>query len=223
MEGIGSSSSSSWHSTGRLLPKFQNSTKTDEKKSHCEYLFGQRKTESTSRNSIRNVREKSYNTCRKANYSRFLQQNIPGPQTEQKMETSNRSQYVEPKPYCTDLQDGDGRNDSKLASKRGMDMLSGYPRRILPYTDSSKSSKIPTLSNAARNLSIRCSAVRNRYSAVRVYLNRQGGKTVSKVERGKDSPVSRRLADSGRLKRAVSRRFKNTDNTDSTIGMADKF
>ena len=104
-------------------------------------------------------RQKCSRTGPQSNISRVFQPTIFSPQTQQQMETYTRSEQAESFPQGGEIQNGDTGNHQNVPPARGVGHLSGFQRRLLPYTNTGTVQEISEISCPGSDVPIQSTAL----------------------------------------------------------------
>ena len=123
----------------------------------------------------------------------LLQPLVSGTKAQQQMEAHPRSKPAELFPSNIILQDGDTRDHPTLPSKRGVGDVSGFQRRLLPYSYRTKVVEIPQILPPQSSLSVHSSPLRSLNGSVGVHKSGQAGQVNGTGSGYQNPPVPRRL------------------------------
>ena len=209
--------------TRRLSHRFQKFAKTSKETYNFEQIPEPPKANCFKRSSRDNASKRCDNPCKKSFYSGILQQTISCPQTQPKMETGYRSELSEHPSQHTHLQDGNSRNNPEVDPARGVGGICRLNRCLFSHPNSSSITKISKISDRSRYFSISSPTLRPGHCTSRIHSGSEGGKTDCSISKPKIASVSRRLAASFILKRAISRRFTKTSTFNPGNGLDYQF
>ena len=119
---------------------------------------------------------------------------IPGTQTLEKVETSDRFQYFKPSVKCTNFQNGNSRIYQEVDSKAGVGHFDRPHRRLFTCYNSPSISKIYEISNKKRGSPISGTPFWCRNSSPRVNSHCERGKTHSSSQEPQNTSIAGRLA-----------------------------
>ena len=123
----------------------------------------------------------------------LLQPLVSGTKAQQQMEAHPRSKPAELFPSNIILQDGDTRDHPTLPSKRGVGDVSGFQRRLLPYSYRTKVAEIPQILPPQSSLSVHSSPLWSLNGSVGVHQSGQGSRVNGTSSGYQNPPVPRRL------------------------------
>ena len=202
-----SSSQSSKFTTTWLSSRFQNSSKIVKNFAHCERISQQKQRWRPPRGSSGHAHKEGGSSCQETHNSGILQQTVPGSQTLDKVETSDRLKYFKQSFACTNFQNGNSRIYEEVNSTGGVGHLDRPNRRLFSCSNLPSISKISEISNQKRGFLILGTPFWCSNSNPRVYSDSEGGKTHSSSQEPQNASVSGRLASSATHKRTMSHRF----------------
>ena len=191
---FGRSSQSSKFTTTRLSSIFQNSSKIVKNSAHFERISQQKQRWRPPRGSSGHAYKE-------------LQQTIPGTQTLEKVETSDRFKYFKQSFACTNFQNGNSRIYQEVNSTEGVGHLDRPDRHLFSCSNSPSISKISEISSQNRIFPIFGTPFWCSNSSHRVYSDSKRVKTHSSSQEPQNSSVSGRLASSVTHERTMSHTF----------------
>ena len=182
-----------FNSSGGVQPTLQRETSSNKVTGHYQWICksGQKQTHKGLL-----TRTHSETGCRKGDNSilpSFLQPVVSGSKTQPKMETHLGLKSAELLPSNCIIQDGDTRDHSTLPSKRGVGDVSGFQRRLLPYSNRTKVAEIPQVLPPQSSLSVHSPPLWPLNGSVRVHKGGQGSQVNGTGSGYQDPPVPRRL------------------------------
>ena len=182
-----------FNSSGGVQPTLQRETSSNKVTGHYQWICksGQKQTHKGLL-----TRAHSETGCRKGDnpiLPSFLQPVVSSSKTQPKMETHLGLKSAELLPSNCILQDGDTRDHPTLPSKRGVGDVSGFQRRLLPYSDRTKVAEIPQVLPPQSSLSVHSPPLWPLNGSVRVHKGGQGSQVNGTGSGYQDPPVPRRL------------------------------
>ena len=182
-----------FNSSGGVQPTLQRETSSNKVTGHYQWICksGQKQT----RKGLL-TRTHSETGCRKGDnpiLPSFLQPVVSSSKTQPKMETHLGLKSAELLPSNCIIQDGDTRDHSTLPSKRGVGDVSGFQRRLLPYSNRTKVAEIPQVLPPQSSLSVHSPPLWPLNGSVRVHKGGQGSQVNGTGSGYQDPPVPRRL------------------------------
>ena len=182
-----------FNSSGGVQPTLQRETSSNKVTGHYQWICksGQKQTHKGLL-----TRTHSETGCRKGDNSilpSLLQPVVSGSKTQPKMETHLGLKSAELLPSNCIIQDGDTRDHSALPSKRGVGDVSGFQRRLLPYSNRTKVAEIPQVLPPQSSLSVHSPPLWPLNGSVRVHKGGQGSQVNGTGSGYQDPPVPRRL------------------------------
>ena len=218
-----SSSQSSKFTTTWLSSRFQNSSKIVKNSAHFERISQQKQRWRPPRGSSGHAHKEGGSSCQETHNSGILQQTVPGTQTLDKVETSDRFKYFKQSFACTNFQNGNSRIYEEVNSTWGVGHLDRPNRCLFSCSNLPSISKISEISNQKRGFLILGTPFWCSNSDPRVYSDSEGGKTHSSSQEPQNSSVSGRLASSATHKRTMSHRFPKLGKIGARTRLAHQF
>ena len=139
--------------------------------------------------------------------SGFLQSHLLSPQAEQQVTPDLRPQFPKQVPEGSNLQNGNSRVYNAVSAKRRVGLLSRFQRFLLSHSHMPQLLKIPKVSPSKSDLSNHSSTFWPLHSSHGVYYRGKGSETHGLKVSHPDSPVSRRLAHSGKGRGNMSQTY----------------
>ena len=184
---------SSFHSSGRVQPTLQGETSSDKVTGNYQWI---RKSDQKQTHKGLLTSSPSKTSGRKGDNSvlpGLLQPLVSSTKTQQQMEAHPRSKLAELLPSNLIFQDGDTRVHPTLPSKRGVGDVSGFQRRLFPYSNRTKVAEIPQIFSPQSSLSVHSSPLWPLNGSVGVHQGGQRSQVNGTGSGYQDPPVPRRL------------------------------
>ena len=184
---------SSFHSSGRVQPTLQGETSSDKVTGNYQWI---RKSGQKQAHKGLLTSSPSKTSGRKGDNSvlpGLLQPLVSSTKTQQQMEAHPRSKSAELLPSNLIFQDGDTRDHPTLPSKRGVGDVSGFQRRLFPYSNRTKVAEIPQIFSPQSSLSVHSSPLWPLNGSVGVHKGGQRSQVNGTGSGYQDPPVPRRL------------------------------
>ena len=184
---------SSFHSSGKVQPTLQGETSSDKVTGNYQWI---RKSGQKQAHKGLLTSSPSKTSGRKGDNSvlpGLLQPLVSSTKTQQQMEAHPRSKSAELLPSNLIFQDGDTRDHPTLPSKRGVGDVSGFQRRLFPYSNRTKVAEIPQIFSPQSSLSVHSSPLWPLNGSVGVHKGGQRSQVNGTGSGYQDPPVPRRL------------------------------
>ena len=184
---------SSFHSSGRVQPTLQGETSSDKVTGNYQWI---RKSGQKQAHKGLLTSSPSKTSGRKGDNSvlpGLLQPLVSSTKTQQQMEAHPRSKSAELLPSNLIFQDGDTRDHPTLPSRRGVGDVSGFQRRLFPYSNRTKVAEIPQIFSPQSSLSVHSSPLWPLNGSVGVHKGGQRSQVNGTGSGYQDPPVPRRL------------------------------
>ena len=155
-------------------------------------------------------RQKCSRTGLQSNISRGFQPAVFSPKTQQQMKTYTGSEQAESFPQGGEISNGDTGNHQNVPPIRGVGNLSGFQRRLLPYTNTGTVQEISEISCPGSDVPIQSSAFWSVHSTHGVHCVSKGGGTDGHTQGYKNPPVPRRLVGESQVPPYLSPAYPNS-------------
>ena len=181
------------HLEGGLRPTVQNETTSDMVSSHQKWLCKSGKKPGSVRGLNCLEREVGSRKGCRTDLPVLLQPVVPGPKTQQQVETHFRPQSAKclsPNKHLQDEKPGDYQG---LLTQKGVGHVTGFQRRLLSYPHPSQIQKIPPVLFERQGISVHSPSLRTGHGSIEVYQGGQRGEIDGSDKGYKNPPVPRRL------------------------------
>ena len=179
------------HLAGRLYPSIQNEAPPGQISSHQKWLCKSGQKSSSFRSSKCLNRKVGSRKGGCTDFPVLLQPPVPGPKTQQQVETNFGPQSIKclsPDKY---FQDGNSGDYQSLSSKRGVGHIGGFQRCSFSYPYPSKVQKVPKVLFEQQGISVHSPSLRSGHGSIGVHQGGQGNQTYGPAKGYKNPPVPR--------------------------------